>query len=84
MFSCCGGAGSANWDQTNQKWRCSDCGAVQSTDPDYLGGGFTVTLPPTTAIQKSGKKCECGADKVYGPGSGMHSATMPCPLYQKP
>lgn len=82
-FSCCGGAGAATWNQTNGTWNCSDCGSVKSNDSSYIGGSHT---PDTNDMWygKPKKVCECGADKVYGLNSGMHSATMPCPLYVKP
>jgi hypothetical protein len=82
MFSCCGGSGAAKWDQSNQTWNCSDCGATQSTDASYLHNGRNPPKEDQLQFFKP-KVCECGADKVYGPGSGMHSATMPCPLYKK-
>jgi len=30
---------------------------------------------------KEDKKCECGADKIYGPNNAFHSDW--CPLYKK-
>ncbi len=78
VFSCCGGKGTATWDQTNQKWKCADCGATQSTDPSYIGGGF---IPKTDQYEsKPIKKCECGAETA----KTTHSSIMPCPLYVKP
>ncbi len=32
---------------------------------------------------KTKSNCDCGADKTYGPGNTMHSATMPCSAYKK-
>lgn len=82
MFSCCNGKGAATWDTPNGQWKCSDCGAPQSNDPDYLGGGFIPKIDFNKF--KSVDVCQCGADVVYGKGNNMHSATMPCPLYRKP
>lgn len=80
LFSCCGGkSGNAKWDNNAQQFKCVDCGAPTSTDPSYAGD---KTVPPWRS-PKDHPKCECGADKVYGPGNSMHSATMPCPLYRK-
>jgi hypothetical protein len=66
------------------KWHNSDCNIFKTPavdmeqlelELDQMFGGS-----PTP---KNAPRCECGADAVYGPGSGMHSATMPCPLYKK-
>ena len=84
LFSCCGGKGTATWDQANQNWKCTDCGTPQSTDPSYIGGSHTPDTNDMWYNKKSTKVCECGADKTYGKGNNMHSATMPCPLYVKP
>jgi hypothetical protein len=59
VFSCCDGKGTANWDQNNQRWRCSDCGATQSTDPTYLGGGFKPASPDK---QITSGGCICGGE----------------------
>jgi hypothetical protein len=72
MFSCCGGSGAAKWDQSNQTWNCSDCGAPQSTDPSYIGNNKTPDNVPWW--KQNEKKCECGSDKV---GSGGHSTWCP-------
>jgi hypothetical protein len=69
MFSCCGGSGAATWDQTNNRWRCSDCGATQSTDADYLGGGFTPKEDADKWWKSTPKPCTCGSDKTYGIGA---------------
>lgn len=81
-MSCCGNSGGSYWDTLALEWRCKDCGSSQSNDPSYLGS----SLKPIPVVDSKYiiKRCECGADKTYGPGSGMHSATMPCPLYKKP
>lgn len=81
--NCCGGKGVSIWKPNNQRWECSDCGTVTSNDPSYVTNKNTGEKELPYWAQKVPKKCECGADKVYGPNSGMHSATMPCPLYVK-
>ena len=76
---CCGNAPRVYLDG---KWSCAECGSIIGNDADQdisdISSGHYVPKSSST------KKCECGADKTYGPGNGMHSATMPCPLYVKP
>ena len=64
------------------KWSCAECGSVLGTD---IGNtlDFSDVFIDKTIKRSYEKKCECGADKTYGEGNGMHSATMPCPLYKK-
>lgn len=73
---CCGQS-PVVWQGGN--WRCSDCDGLVVFEEKQLELPLT-TKTPTKVIPK----CECGADKTYGPGNLMHSATMPCPLYKKP
>lgn len=57
------------YDEFRKLWLCSNCGK-RAVGQTVSGGSMQA--------------CECGADKTYGPGNNMHSATMPCPLYKKP
>jgi hypothetical protein len=75
---CCGSAPSVYIDG---KWSCSDCGSITKEYDGQLD--FSHVLKDFDEPYNRGPKCECGADKVYGPNSGLHSATMPCPLYKK-
>lgn len=63
------------------KWSCSECDGevVYKNSDQTVFTDLFDDLPPLT----SAKKCECGADSVYGPNNSAHSATMPCPLYRK-
>jgi hypothetical protein len=51
------------------------CDKAPTGDKKLDGGG--------TPYSYSEPKCECGAEKVYGKGTILHSATMPCPLFKK-
>lgn len=90
IMSCCGKGSSNNirWNGNTSQWECKDCGAIKSNDPNYLykspskdPDDWYSSAP--AFIPATGPVCECGADKVYGKGNNMHSATMPCPLYRK-
>ncbi len=84
-MSCCGGKGISIWKDSSKQWECSDCGSPKSNDPDYLYGSTPEKKGPwriTDWKTPTTPQCECGADKTYGPGSALHSATMPCPLYK--
>lgn len=63
----------------NEVWVCNDCGSPvdlpKSEQLDFFG-----YHPVATKVEP---KCQCGADKTYGPGNQFHSAIMPCPLYKK-
>lgn len=72
---CCGTSATV-WAGGN--WRCSECNGVVTFNEKQLD------LPILPKYASKPLKCECGADVVYGPNNGMHSATMPCPLYKKP
>jgi hypothetical protein len=76
-MSCCGNVPTVYIDG---KWSCTECGAIILKDETDSFDYFSIT-PKSFSL---GKECECGADKTYGKGNGMHSATMPCPLYKKP
>ncbi len=76
-MSCCGGLGIRKWDAKEAQWNCSDCGKAMPFE-EFFGA-----LPPAST-RYTPTKCDCGADKVYGEGNQMHSATMPCALYKKP
>jgi hypothetical protein len=78
-MSCCGGKGGSVWEFNEAQWKCRDCGKP-TKGPEEIYQRESARFDEW----KPSKKCECGADKVYGPGNGMHSATMPCPLYVKP
>lgn len=67
-LSCCGGSGAANWDQSAQKWKCSDCGTIQSSDPTYIGNGFKGIVDDIEKelekLYPAKKKCVCGGEKT--------------------
>jgi hypothetical protein len=65
MFSCCGGKGTATWDNQAQQWKCKDCGSIQSNDSSYIGNGFTNEIKPWSSNKV--KKCTCGAAKTSNP-----------------
>lgn len=80
-MSCCSGKGGSIWDNAYQYWKCADCGALKSNDPNYLyGGKYRDELsdwfqPQEVTTNKS--KCECGSSTV---GSDRHS--IYCPLFE--
>lgn len=74
---CAGGVGSSITFYRAGAWHSGDCEIIKQEDANYK-------MSPTGLWYSSNaSKCECGADKTYGPGNSLHSATMPCPLYKK-
>ena len=71
---------------------CTQCGITkmemvnaQTWDAVWCPGKKQEAKPLPNSTRELSKtpRCECGADKVYGPGNVHHSGTMPCPLYRK-
>jgi hypothetical protein len=81
-LSCCGGKGGATWDKIVNQWKCTDCGAIKSNDPDFLFGGSykrdTEYKPKEFWADTKKLKCTCGSASV---GANRHSDY--CDLYKK-
>lgn len=76
---CCGGGIGTAATYATGKWHDNECDSLKPV-PLPSGASSPYAWVPSSSPQKV---CECGADAVYGPGNGLHSATMPCPLYKK-
>lgn len=73
---CCEKRGIERWDTTTSQWKCNQCGAVTSNDPNYTSSPSGIWYKPTPVEPK---KCECGAEHTRNPLN--HSDW--CPKYAK-